>query len=114
MNQPYDNPSSPEIDLIHRIFFISTDELESTILVAHALMESALKVMHQLNGESSEENPDSQETAGWNEYAGKVTQILDDFGNNLQKIINQKIGREVLEEILINFKRKITPLIERR
>ena len=114
MNMQIDYHPSPEIDSIHKIFSTSTDELESTILVAHALMDNTLKVMHQLDGESSDEHPDSPETARWNEYAGKVTQILDDFGNNLQKIANQKLGREVLEEIFMTFKERIKPPIERR
>lgn len=107
-------PFNQEINAINRLFLSAMDELKTTTLLAHSLAESSLKALDLDELISNPKSLDSITLVRWEKYTNEINQILDKFGTNLQGILNQKIGQEVLEEIVEKYKTRIRKLTERR
>lgn len=108
------NSIEHEIEIVNEITKIAFDELKITVLLAHTLAENAIKAMRQIELESNQEPLNAQEVAGWEKYTNEINQILDQFGMNLQEILNQNLGQEVIEEAVLKYKTKMKSLKERR
>ena len=103
-----------ELDLIHGIARTSLDEFTTTILLAHTLAENAIRAISYAKLEPTKDPFNKQEEERWNAYTDKISKILDQYGTNLQEILNQKLGQEVIEEMVGKYKAKINSLKERR
>ena len=103
-----------EIDSIHGNVLNSLDELKNTILLAHTLAENAIRAISYAKLEPIKDPFNKQEEERWNAYTDKISKILDQYGTNLQEILNQKLGQEVIEEMVGKYKAKINSLKERR
>jgi len=102
------------INSIQRNIKASLDEFSVTVQLANTLVENALKAIHRDDWETRKEDLNPQEIMSWNEYTDKVTQILNQFGKDLQEILNQKLGQEVAQEFWEKVKAKIIGIKEKR
>ena len=96
-----------EIKIVNANTKIALDELKYTFLLAHSLADSAIRIREHTFSETSNNPIDNDFLVRWNEFTQKIIEILSTFGNELEGVLKQKLGREVIEDQIEKYKTKI-------